>query len=284
MRVIPKKPEKALMTVVNRVDQTFEALRKEKRAALIPYLTAGFPKLTWTLPLLKMLAEKGADVIELGVPFSDPIADGPTIQAACKIALDEGTTLKTVLEFVHEFREAGYQTPIVLFGALNPFLHFGLDKFAQAAAAAGGDAVLIPDVPVEEASQIRPVLVNHGLHLIPLVAPTTPLERKRLIVSQASGFIYYISVKGVTGARAHSRFELAGPVGELRTLTTLPVVVGFGIASPEQAMEVAREADGVVVGSALIDRVMQSADLITTIRDVGNWFVSLQKAVQSARH
>lgn len=271
------------MTLANRVDRTFESLRRENRAALIPYLTAGFPKVSWTLPLLRMLAERGADLIEVGVPFSDPIADGPTIQAACKIALDEGTTLKKVLEVVHEFRQAGYETPIVLFGALNPFLHFGLEKFAQAAVAAGADAVLIPDVPLEEASQIRPVLLKHGLHLIPLVAPTTPLERKRQIVSQASGFIYYISVKGVTGARAQSRFDLAGPLSELRTLTTLPVVVGFGIASSEQAREVARQADGVVVGSALIDRIGLAGDLDTTVRHVGDWFESLQKGVWGAR-
>ncbi|MCX7626761.1 MAG: tryptophan synthase subunit alpha, partial [Candidatus Sumerlaeaceae bacterium] len=226
------------MIPANRVDRVFENLRKNNRAALIPYLTAGFPKLSWTLPLLKMLADRGADIIELGVPFSDPIADGPTIQAACKIALDEGTTLSKVLELVQKFRQGGYETPIVLFGALNPFLHLGLEEFARAAVEAGADAVLIPDVPLEEASHIRPALHKRGLHLIPLVAPTTPLERKRQIVSQARGFIYYISVKGVTGARAQTHFDLTEPLAELRALTTLPLVVGFGIASPEQAVEV----------------------------------------------
>jgi len=266
----------------NRIDDVFEQLRRRSQAALIPYLTAGFPSPEWTVPLLEMLATHGADIIELGVPFSDPVADGPTIQAACKVALDKGTTLQLVLNMVRKFREK-HATPIVLFGALNPFHHYGIGQFVAEAAAAGADGVLIPDVPIEETKWVRPALEAHNLHLIELIAPTTPFERKKQIVAQASGFLYYISVKGVTGARATVDFALDQPLGELRSLTTLPVVVGFGIATPQQAATVARLADGAVVGSALIDRIRSSSTLAEALQTVGPWFQSLKTAVASPR-
>ncbi|MGB9691846.1 MAG: tryptophan synthase subunit alpha [Candidatus Sumerlaeaceae bacterium] len=270
------------MADANRIDTIFVRLRERNEAALVPYLTAGFPQLTWTLPLLKMLAENGADIIELGVPFSDPIADGPTIQAACKVALEQGASLRSVLDVVAEFRRE-FETPIVLFGAFNPFFHYGLEQFAADAAQVGADAVLIPDVPVEETDSVRPALSARGLHLIELVAPTTPFERKKVIVERASGFLYYISVKGVTGARADTRFAIEGPLSELRLLTNLPVVVGFGIATAFQAQEVARLADGAVVGSALIERIRAASDLEDAIRDVGAWLHELAEAVKTAR-
>lgn len=270
------------MNIQNRVDRVFRQLRDANKAALIPYLTAGFPKREWTLPLLTMLAKGGADIIELGVPFSDPIADGPTIQAACKVALEEGTNLTWILELVRTFRRES-ETPIVLFGALNPFLHYGLERFAADAAEVGVDAVLIPDVPLEETDTVKPALEKQGLHLIQLIAPTTPLERKKHIVERASGFLYYISVKGVTGARANSQFMLEQPLAELRSLTPLPVVVGFGIATPNQAAEVARLADGVVIGSALIDRIRQEQSLEGAVESVGQWFGELARAVATAK-
>ncbi len=270
------------MSTTNRIDAVFAKLRTKNEAALVPYLTGGFPSPEWTLPLLKSLAENGADIIELGVPFSDPIADGPTIQAACKTALENGTTLERILDIVAEFRRAS-DTPIVLFGALNPFLHYGFEKFAARSATVGADAVLIPDVPVEEADGIQPVLRSHGLHFIELVAPTTPFERKKLIAERASGFLYYISVKGVTGARANTRFALEEPLAELRSLTTLPVVVGFGIATPAQAQEVARLADGVVVGSALIEKIAAARDVVSACGEISGWLNELSTAIKTAR-
>jgi tryptophan synthase alpha chain len=266
----------------NRIRRTFENLREQNTPALIPYITAGFPQLDWTVPLMEMLASNGADIIELGVPFSDPIADGPTIQRACKTALEAGTTLEKVLWLVREFRKNN-DTPIVLFGALNPFYHYGLGRFARDAADAGADAVLIPDVPVEEAPPLQAILRAHNIDFILLVAPTTPLERKKVIAQNASGFLYYISVKGVTGARAQSKFAIEEPLRELRQVTDLPVVVGFGIATPEQARQVALHADGVVVGSALIEKIAAAKSLNEALQTTSPWFKSLKEAICTTR-
>jgi tryptophan synthase alpha chain len=241
---------------MSRLKSTFEALKKRGEPAIIPYLTAGFPTPDHTLELLLALDRGGADVIEIGVPFSDPIADGPTIQRASKEALDAGTTVERILGILSQFREAS-RTPVVLFGAYNPFFHFGIERFAEAAATAGADALLIPDIPVEEADEVKPALEKAGLDLILLVAPTTPADRKTLVCSKASGFIYYISVRGVTGARQSMQFQLEEPLAELRAVTSLPIAVGFGIATAGQAAEVGKLADGVVVGSALIDLISQ---------------------------
>lgn len=239
---------------MNRLNTTFERIRACGERALIPYLTAGFPDQKATPGLLTALVAGGADIIELGVPFSDPIADGPTIQKASAAALAAGMSVPGVLQIVREFRKES-QTPIVLFGAYNPFFHYGLERFAADAASAGADAVLIPDLPVDEGTEAEPALHSAGLELIYLIAPTTPLERKRMICSRAAGFIYYISVKGVTGARAALQHDLEIPLAEIRACTKLPVAVGFGISTPAQAAAVAKSADGVVVGSALIDLI-----------------------------
>ncbi len=266
------------MTAGNRIDDKFVALRRERRKALVPYLTAGFPSPEWTLAILELLADQGADIIELGVPFSDPIADGPTIQAACKVALDNGTTLPWVLETLERFRSR-HDVPVVLFGAMNPFHRYGLDRFAADARRAGADGVLIPDVPLEETPFVRPALEAQGLHLIELIAPTTPLERKKRIVEQASGFLYYISLKGVTGARGGMHLAVEEPIAELRALTSLPVVVGFGIATAEQAAQVSRVADGIVVGSALIDKLASCSSLQEALKLVGPWVSQFREAI-----
>ncbi|MGI8907306.1 MAG: tryptophan synthase subunit alpha [Candidatus Sumerlaeaceae bacterium] len=265
---------------MSRISETFATLRGDGSRALIPYLTAGYPNRQMTLPLLRALVAGGADIIEVGVPFSDPIADGPTIQRASAEALTGGITLKHILQMVKDFRQES-QVPIVLFGAYNPFLHFGLEKFAEAALNAGVDAVLIPDLPAEEADEVEPLLRQLGLDLIYLVAPTTPANRKAEICGRASGFIYYISLKGVTGARATLQYELARPLEEIRACTKLPVAVGFGISTPEQAALVAREADGVVVGSALIDVVTQNRDSVQLADKVQNFIRSLKDAIQN---
>lgn len=266
----------------NRISTMFATLRCKGKCALIPYLTGGFPKPEATAALLDALVAGGADLIELGVPFSDPIADGPTIQAACKVALDQGTTVRKVLEILRDFRSR-HATPVVLFGAYNPFFRYGLKQFAKDAREAGADGVLIPDLPVEAADEVAPILKEEGLHLILLVAPTTPPERKAAIASRAQGFLYYISVKGVTGARKDGLPDLREPIRELREVTELPIAIGFGISSPEQAASVAQIGDGVIVGSALIELIRQNADQPDLCDRVKEFVSALKAAVQSAR-
>jgi tryptophan synthase alpha chain len=263
----------------NRIDEMFARARGEKQGALIPYLTSGFPSPEHTVSLLSALDSGGADLIELGVPFSDPIADGPTIQRASSEALEAGATLASTIESVRSFRKSS-QTPLILFGAYNPFFHYGLERLADDAAAAGADGLLIPDVPAEEADEVRPILEARGLHLILLIAPTTPLERKRDICSNAKGFLYYISLKGVTGARSSFTFELQQPISEIRSCTDLPVAVGFGIGTPEQAAAVSSIADGVVVGSALIDLISKNRDKTDLPAIVTQFIRSMKQALR----
>ena len=243
----------------SRISRCFAELKSRGETALITYLTAGFPAPDHTAELLEALVRGGADIIELGVPFSDPIADGPTIQKASSEALDAGTTVPRILDMVREFRKC-HDTPLVLFGAYNPFFHYGIEGFVSDAAEAGADGILIPDLPVEEGDEVVPLAKAAGLDVIFLVAPTTPFERKRAICSRSGGFIYYISVKGVTGRRASASFQLEKPIAELRQVTDLPVAVGFGISEPAQAAEVAKLADGVVVGSGIVDLVSRHRD------------------------
>lgn len=250
----------ATFASMSRIASTFAALRARRARALVPYLTAGFPTSAHTVPLLHALVRGGADVIELGVPFSDPIADGPTIQRASVESLKNGTSLAGILQSVREFRLTDTATPIVLFGAYNPFLRYGFDKLPADAAAAGVDGLLIADLPADEAPEILPAVRAAGLDLIHLIAPTTPAARKAEIAATASGFIYYISLKGVTGARTDLTADLAVPMAEIRAATDLPVAVGFGISTPAQAATVGALADGVVVGSALIDLIFKNAD------------------------
>lgn len=264
---------------MSRIAEKFRSLRESGSRALIPYLTGGYPHPDATLELLQALERGGADIIELGVPFSDPIADGPTIQRASTAALEAGTTLPRILEIVAEFRRNS-QLPLVLFGAFNPFLHYGLEQFAKDASAAGVDGVLIPDLPAEEGDEVEPVTRKYGLDLIYLVAPTTPRERKSEICRHGSGFLYYISLKGVTGARTSITYELEQPLQEIRQCSDLPVAVGFGISTPEQAVTVARWADGVVVGSALIDVIARAGDAAP--REAETFLRSIRNALDAA--
>lgn len=232
----------------------FDSLRVAGRRALIPYLTSGFPSARDTVPLLRMLSEAGADVIELGIPFSDPLADGPTIQRASQIALEAGATLVSALEALREFRDTS-ETPIVLFSYLNPILAHGPRHFVDDALAAGADGLLLTDLPLGCDPDLEGLLEESALPLVRLIAPTTPLARAREIARRAQGFLYYISRTGVTGARAELREAVMAEVAALREETTVPIAVGFGISTPEQAAAVAQVADGVVVGSALIDAI-----------------------------
>lgn len=221
------------------------------RSALIPYVTAGFPDAGATVDLLSGLAEAGADVIELGIPFSDPIADGPTIQASSFRALQAGMTLRASLDLLSDFRRR-HATPVVVFSYLNPVLRFGVDDFLATAGNAGADGLLLTDLPLGADPELERRVDGTGMALIRLASPTTPAGRMAAIGSGARGFVYYISRTGVTGARQAVREELANEVREIRSRVDVPVAVGFGISTPEQAAEVGRIADGVVVGSALI--------------------------------
>lgn len=241
--------------MLNRIDRLFADCKERKRAALVLYLTAGFPDAETTRALLPVLADSGADLIELGVPFSDPIADGPVIQRASTEALAAGMTFDGALALLAEFRRT-HETPVVLFGALNPFQAKGLAASAEASAVAGADGILAADLPVEEADEFRRALWTRGLHLISLVAPTTTPERAKSIAEASSGFLYCISLRGVTGVRTQVATDMRTYVAQLREATSLPLALGFGIAKPEHVRSsVDAGADAVVVGSALIQKI-----------------------------
>lgn len=236
---------------MSRIGKKFEELRSRGEKALVTFITAGDPDLATTARLIGVLAEAGADIIELGVPFSDPMADGPTIQRSSERALLGGTTLPALLDTVKAARRTS-QVPILLMGYYNPVLSYGVEQFATDAAAAGVDGLLIVDLPPEESGEVREHLARAGLDLIPLLTPTSDDRRIDLVARQGSGFIYYVSVTGVTGARREVSASVAGSVARIRARTDLPVAVGFGISTPEQAARMAAVADGAVVGSALV--------------------------------
>jgi tryptophan synthase alpha chain len=237
---------------MGRIDGVFRRVAAERRSALITFVTAGDPDLQLTERLLPQMASAGADIIELGMPFSDPMADGPTIQLASERALAAGTTLEGILAVVSRVRHGGCQTPIVLMGYYNPVHAYGIERFTLDAAEAGVDALLIVDLPPEEAHVLRRNCRTHGLELIFLVAPTTGEERLARVLPSAGGFIYYVSVTGVTGAASLDMEEVRRGVSSIKARTDLPVVVGFGISRPDQAALFAAVADGVVVGSAIV--------------------------------
>lgn len=233
------------------IEEAFAHRRAQGRRVLIPYLTCGFPDADTSLALMGVLAREGADVLELGVPFSDPLADGPTIQRTSYLALEGGMTVAGVLDVLRRFRE-GHETPVVIFTYLNPVLRYGVDRFLTDAVAAGAQGLLVTDLPAGADEELEGRIGASGLNLIRLLAPTTPQERIPAVVEGGGGFLYYISRTGVTGGRQELRGELGREVGAIRRKTSLPVAVGFGISTPEQASLVATAAEGVVVGSALM--------------------------------
>jgi tryptophan synthase alpha chain len=244
---------------VSRIADAFRAARKAKRAAFIAYITAGDPHLGRTPELAVALRRAGADILELGVPFSDPIADGPTNQRAAERALAAGTTMEGVLEAVRQIRD-DEEIPIVLFTYANPVVRYGIDRFADDAASAGVDGVLFTDVPVEEVGRFEPSLRRAGLDPVLLVTPTSTRERVKAASKHGEGFLYLVSRTGVTGARQDLDAELEANVRSARKASKLPVAVGFGISTPEQVARVARLADGVVVGSAIVSRIGAMGD------------------------
>ncbi len=239
---------------MNRLD-TFTKLNKK---AFVPYVTAGHPGKKETLEILHLLVEAGADVIELGLPFSDPTADGPIIQASSHYALDHGFRVDDYFNLITEFRKTNDVTPIVAFTYYNPVFYAGVDDFAKRLKAVGGDAVLIVDLPHEEQDELLPALTSNDLHLIQLIAPTTPDERIETIVAKASGFVYQIALKGVTGVRDTMASGAEENARRTKSRTDLPVYMGFGVSNAEMAKSVANAADGVIVGSALVKCIQEN--------------------------
>lgn len=246
---------------MSRVSAAFERVRAEGRAALMPYLTIGYPEKESAQVLVPALVEGGADLIELGIPFSDPLADGATIQASTQQALANGVTLRYCLETVRGLREQGIETPLALMGYYNPIYQMGLARFAAAAREAGADAVIVPDLPPEEAGPLDEALREQGLEYIYFLAPTSDAARLKLVAERARGFIYLVSLMGVTGAREALPPELPDFIQRVRAATggAVPLAVGFGIGTPDAARVVGALADGVIVGSALIKRVAEPA-------------------------
>ncbi len=239
------------------IADTFKALKQQHKKALIPFITAGDPQPDFTVPLMHQLVSAGADIIELGVPFSDPMADGPVIQAADERALKHDVSLENVLEMVAEFRRDDKHTPIVLMGYLNPMEIMGYQQFATLAGKAGVDGVLVVDMPPEEAGDFTGLMSAHGMNTIFLISPTTNSARIAKINEHASGYLYYVSLKGVTGANTLDVDSVAEKLEQIRSLTELPVGVGFGIKDGKTAQAVSRIADAVVVGSALVNQIAE---------------------------
>jgi len=268
---------------MTRITETFAALQSQGEAALIPYITAGDPDLDVTFRLVHELARQGADLIELGVPFSDPMADGPTHQRAAERALRRGTSLARVLDLVQNLRRT-LSVPLILFTYYNPIFRYGGERFARDARQAGVDGVLCVDLPPEEANELKQETDRHDLDLIFLLAPTSSLSRVRTVLTRARGFVYYVAVTGVTGARATLPPDLGEMVRRIRAISPVPVGVGFGISSPEQAAQVASIADAVIVGSALSQIIETYSGQPDLIERVGAFASGLKLAIRRERN
>ena len=270
----------AVSAVVNRIDRRFSELATEKRKAFLTYLVAGDPRLDCTVDAMHALVSGGADLIELGVPFSDPEAEGPTIQAGHERALAQGITVQALLAMVKEFRRTDTDTPLILMGYFNSVERIGPKKFAAMAAAAGADGLLMVNLPPEESHELRAALHEHDLRLVFLVSPTTTRVRAERILDAASGFVYFVSLKGITGANHLVIDDVRKKLAELRPLTKLPIVIGFGVKDAAVAKAVAPLADGVVVGSAIValmgDLAARREEIPNTLRA---WASNMRDAI-----
>jgi tryptophan synthase alpha chain len=263
---------------MGRIEERFKALKKEGRKAFVVYVTAGDPDLEATANLIPVLEAAGVDIVEIGVPFSDPTADGPIIQAASQRALKQGTTLEKILAMIASLRRTS-GIPIVLFGYYNPILSYGAEKFAPDAAASGVDGILVVDLPPEESDELRRCTDPAGLAFITLIAPTTDPKRARKILRGAAGFVYFISVTGVTGTAVPRTEDIRRDLVRIKRMTTLPIVVGFGISTPEQAAAIALLADGVVVGSALVRLIAEKKGSGDITRAVCSFTERIRQAI-----
>lgn len=267
---------------MSRISACFARLKAENKTALIPYVTAGDSNPDVTVPLMHRMVEAGADIIELGIPFSDPMADGPTIQLACERALKHHVSLKDVLEMTREFRQKDTITPIVYMGYMNPIEAMGYEKFAQLGAEAGVDGLLTVDMPPEESKDLRQALKLHDIDPIFLLSPTTQPQRIEKITAVGSGFLYYVSLKGVTGSNVLDVNDVDLHVKQIRNVSTLPIGVGFGIKTADDAAAVADVSDAVVVGSVLVKMIEDNKDDIESImNDIGGLLTEMRVAMDS---
>jgi tryptophan synthase alpha chain len=274
--------------MTTRIDRRFAQLKTEGRAALVTFLTAGDPDPATSLALLRAIPAAGADVVELGMPFTDPMADGPAIQLSSQRALKAGQTLKKTLEMVRAFRQADDETPLVLMGYYNPIYIYGVDRFLRDAKSAGVDGLIVVDLPPEEDEELCLPALKAGVNFIRLATPTTDDKRLPAVLANTSGFVYYVSITGITGAATPDPTKVATAVGRIKRHTTLPVAVGFGVRTAEQAATIASGADGVVVGSALVNALKASLDgddkaTAKTVTVVVNLVAELARGVRSAR-
>ncbi len=244
----------------SRIADTFARLKDEGKTALMPFHTAGFPTLPLSREIIRSLVEAGADLVEIGVPFSDPLADGAAVQGTGQIALENGTTPADCIQLVRDLRSDGITAPLLLMGYYNPILKYGIDRWVADSAAAGVDGFIVPDLPAEESDALRAACQQHGLDLIFMVAPTSTDARLQIAADKASGFIYCVAVAGVTGARANLAANLGEYIGRIRAHTDLPLAVGFGISKPEHVQSVGEIADGAIVGAALIGALNEVDD------------------------
>jgi tryptophan synthase alpha chain len=248
------------MTSITRIERRFAELKREARAGLVTFITAGDPDLDTSSKILACLPQAGADLIELGMPFSDPMADGPAIQASSQRALKGGHTMVKTLAMVKAFRVKDDATPIVLMGYYNPIYIYGVERFLKDAVSAGVDGLIVVDVPPEEDSEILPPARKAGLNFIRLATPTTDAKRLPAVLANTTGFVYYVSIAGITGTAAPDLAEVAAHVGRIKQATALPIAVGFGVKTKEQVIAIAKLAEGVVVGSALVAALAQGLD------------------------
>ncbi|HEY6833802.1 MAG TPA: tryptophan synthase subunit alpha [Pseudolabrys sp.] len=274
--------------MTTRIERRFAALKEEGRAALVTFTMAGDPDTETSLAIAKALPKAGADLIELGMPFTDPMADGPAIQASGQRALRGGQTLKKTLAMVREFRKSDDDTPIVLMGYYNPIYIYGVDKFLADANAAGVDGLIVVDLPPEEDEELCLPALKAGLNFVRLATPTTDDKRLPTVLNNTSGFVYYVSITGITGAAAPDAAKVSAAVARIKRHTTLPVAVGFGVRTAEQARGIAQGADGVVVGSALVDALHKSLDkdgkaTSGTVKAVTDLVATLADGVRAGR-
>jgi tryptophan synthase alpha chain len=274
--------------VTTRIDTRFAELKNQGRAAFVTYVMAGDPDLATSLEIVKALPKSGADVIELGIPFTDPMADGPSIQAAGLRALKNGMTLKKTLELVRDFRKDDNVTPLVLMGYYNPIYIYGVDKFLADAKTAGVDGLIIVDLPPEEDDELCIPALKAGLNFIRLATPTTDDKRLPAVLANTSGFVYYVSIAGITGAAAADANAVGEAVARIKRHTGLPICVGFGIRTPEAARAIAEKADGSVVGTALVDALKNSLDAegratAKTVNAVAELTAALAQGVKGAQ-
>jgi tryptophan synthase alpha chain len=267
--------------MMGQIEESFSALKKEGRKAFVAYLTAGDPDLETTARLIPALEAAGVDIIEVGVPFSDPTADGPVIQAASRRALKQGASLEKILAMIVRLRKSS-EIPVVLFTYYNPILSYGPERFAGDAATCGMDGILVVDLPPEEADELRQYSDPAGLAFITLIAPTTDPARAGKILRGATGFVYYISITGVTGTAVPRPDDVRRDVARLRQMTALPIAVGFGISTPAQAAAIAPLADGVVVGSALVRLIGEKGENAGLIAKASSFAGAIRRAIDAA--